>query len=117
MQLYRGVVESTTDSSADLVFADVSESALVIRLRGGHRQEASPTGSERVRGTLSLPDYVLTDQRGRSVGAHHSADFSATLPGTVDVVIYAAESLDLSGRLTLTAKSDPIMIEFRLIPL
>lgn len=114
MPLYRGLLLSSTEPSADVVFADSMADTLVVRLRGGYRQEVSPNGSARTRSTLIRPDYVITDQHGTAARADHASDFSATLPGTLDVVIHSPVSLDLTGVLALTAQSEPITIEFSL---
>jgi hypothetical protein len=114
MQLYRGILVSATDPSADVVFADSTGDLLVVRLRGGSREATLGDHHVFSRSALARPDYVLTDEHGTILHARQTNDFGSTLPGTVDVVIPSADSLVLTDILTLSAKSEPVTIEFSL---
>ncbi|WP_022899265.1 hypothetical protein [Humibacter albus] len=117
MQLYRGILTSATDPSADVVFADSTDDLLVLRLRGGSRETALGNHHVFASSTLARPDYVLTDEHGTTLHARQTNDFGSILPGTVDVVIPISDALVLTDVLTLSAEAEPITIKFSLQPL
>ncbi|HEU0256692.1 MAG TPA: hypothetical protein VFQ96_02510 [Microbacteriaceae bacterium] len=117
MRLYRGTVVSASDPSVDIVFADETHDLVILRLRGGTREEMLGGRHAILRSTASRPDYVVTDDRGVTVAVRESIDYSANLPGTLEVIVPSPSRLNLAGILTLTSRSDPITITFSLQPL